>query len=133
LLYSDFAQRKALHLSRGENVATENCALDDDQRRIVMHVSPTLAMYLKEQEIELRRYLVHLDVDIEEIRRRCEAMGRGQDYGGYITLLEQHWRKPGDLSDDYGGVTVLRYENSTESDKQLILKDLGSRLNLTLL
>lgn len=133
LLYSEVGAAKGVYLLGGDNVATENCAFSDPNRRIMLHVSPVLAEYLKDKNVEIRRLLVQLDADISLIRERNEKLGRGPDFQQYIDWLNLYWTAPGDLSDDYGLVEVVRYDNEKPGDMVKIKKDLGSRLGTGLL
>jgi predicted kinase len=133
LLYSELGASKTAYILGGENVATENCAFSDANRRMIMHVSPVLAKCLKGRNQMLRRVLVQLDADVTLIRKRTEEMGRGQEFQDYIDWLNLFWTCPGDLSDRYGPVEVFRYDNESQKDLESIQKDLGSKLGIRLL
>jgi len=135
LLFSEFQTRKHLYLHDGKNVATDNCPLTNDERRVTMHVSPLFKEYLHERNGRLMRYLVVLDTRMEELARRNEQRGRtGEASYNMLKWLKGRWEEPpAVIADDSGEVPVLRYENNTPRDQQLVLKDLETRLGVTLL
>ena len=134
-LFSEFHVRKHLHLLQDENVATDNCPIDEEQRRFVAYVDPALVGLFAIKEAELRRYMVSLVISTEEYMRRAEERGRlktkeSVEYAKWITSA---WKPVKGFSDYLGGVPVLEYENNTPEQQRAMLADLGEKLGVALL
>ncbi|MBI4896634.1 MAG: AAA family ATPase [Candidatus Aenigmarchaeota archaeon] len=119
-------------LSTGKSVVTDSCPYNDDTRRLTLYTSPFLQERLNVQGRELRRYLVQLDVDPEEILRRNVLRNRDDaESKKYMDWFLHVWNVVDSYEDAYGPVTVSRYQNNTREDQKVLIASLDEQLKIS--
>ena len=134
VLFKEFAARKHTCLASGRNVVTDNCPFTDDLRAMTMMVDPDYAAYWDETGTRFERYLVLLDVSMDEILRRNAERGRTDEQSmEYMKWMSGAWEHPDHYVDIHGEVPVLRYPNNTPEERDRLLIHLGKEIGYDLL
>ena len=131
MLYNDVASARHLYLSNGQDVTTDSCPYNQDLRKVTLHVCPEIKEYMKS---ELKRYIISLNVNENELERRECSRGRTDEKSlEFRKWLSSSWEPVKSYTDELGEVPAFNYENNTRRDQELILKDLGNIMGFNLL
>jgi hypothetical protein len=124
--------RKNESVRKSEDTVTDTCAVDNWYRERQLTVPRHVLRELYTNGHELQRYLVHLDVDRDELMKRNLEDPR-RDREGVLEIfrrLDACWHEPESYRDDIGNLTIVKYPNNTLEDQANAMADLSKRLKL---